>query len=133
MVIFTCSAQHAAVNSGQYDFCGWMPNTPSSLQLPPPTKKGKTSKEKMLQTFPDVNVTVKSMATVWLLSKHSSDSVYLGQYPEGHFSEDTPCKLIKAFQGQLKVLSAAIKARNESLEIPYTFMDPAEVENSVSI
>uniref|UniRef100_A0A3Q3M8J5 Lipoxygenase domain-containing protein n=1 Tax=Mastacembelus armatus TaxID=205130 RepID=A0A3Q3M8J5_9TELE len=117
----------------QYDFGGWMPNTPSSLQLPPPTTKGKSSEETMLQTFPDVNVTVQGMATVWLLSKQSSDFVPLGQYPEDHFKEETPCKLIKAFQGQLKVLSAAIKARNESLELPYTYMDPAELENSVAI
>uniref|UniRef100_A0A7N8XYP0 Hydroperoxide isomerase ALOXE3-like n=1 Tax=Mastacembelus armatus TaxID=205130 RepID=A0A7N8XYP0_9TELE len=133
MVIFTGSAQHSAVNSGQYDYGGWMPNTPTSLQLPPPTTKGKTSEETMLQTFPDVNVTVQGMSTVWLLSKQSSDFVPLGQYPEDHFSEDTPCKLIKAFQEELKVLSAAIKARNESLELPYTYMDPAEVENSVAI
>uniref|UniRef100_A0A8C9ZDH5 Uncharacterized protein n=1 Tax=Sander lucioperca TaxID=283035 RepID=A0A8C9ZDH5_SANLU len=106
MVIFTCSGQHSAVNTGQYDYGGWMPNTPISLQLPPPTTKGKTSKATMLQTFPDVNTTVQGMATMWLLSKQSSDFVPLGQYPEGHFSEKIPCKLIKDFQGELEGLSA---------------------------
>ncbi|KAA8578582.1 hypothetical protein FQN60_007927, partial [Etheostoma spectabile] len=73
MVIFTCSGQHSAVNAGQYDYGGWMPNNPISLQLPPPTTKGKTSEATMLQTFPDVNTTVQGMATLWLLSKRSSD------------------------------------------------------------
>ncbi|GAA6214827.1 arachidonate 12-lipoxygenase, 12R-type-like [Lates japonicus] len=133
MVIFTCSCQHSAVNSGQYDYGGWMPNTPISLQLPPPTKKGTTSKARMLQTFPDVNTTVQGMATMWLLSSQSSDFVPLGKYPEDHFSEEIPCKLIKDFQGELEVLSIDIKVRNESLEVPYTYMDPKEVENSVAI
>lgn len=52
-----------------------MPNTPVSLQLPPPTTKGTTSEATMLQTFPDINVTVQGMATMWLLSKQSSDFV----------------------------------------------------------
>ncbi|XP_041840057.1 polyunsaturated fatty acid lipoxygenase ALOX15B-like [Melanotaenia boesemani] len=133
MVIFTGSAQHAAVNSGQFDYGGWMPNTPSSLKLPPPTEKGKSSEDTILKTLPDVNVTVQGMATVWLLSKQSSDFVPLGQYPEDHFSEKTPCDLIKEFQKELQVLSTAIKARNEHLEVPYTYMDPEKVENSVAI
>ncbi|XP_034543074.1 hydroperoxide isomerase ALOXE3-like [Notolabrus celidotus] len=133
MVIFTCSAQHSAVNAGQYDYGGWMPNTPISLQLPPPTTKGTTSEATMLQTFPDVNTTVQGMATMWLLSKQSSDFVPLGRYPEDHFSEEIPHKLIKAFQGELQDLSEAIKARNKDLEVPYTYMDPTEVENSVAI
>ncbi|XP_044045068.1 polyunsaturated fatty acid lipoxygenase ALOX15B-like isoform X2 [Siniperca chuatsi] len=133
MVIFTCSAQHSAVNSGQYDYGGWMPNTPNSLQLPPPTTKGTTSKAMMLQTFPDVNTTVHEMATLWLLSQQSSDFVPLGHYPEDHFSEKIPFKLIKDFQGELEVLSLAIKVRNKSLEVPYTYLDPKEVENSVAI
>ncbi|XP_022621142.1 arachidonate 12-lipoxygenase, 12R-type-like [Seriola dumerili] len=133
MVIFTGSAQHSAVNTGQYDYGGWMPNTPISLQLPPPTTKGTTSEATMLQTFPDVSTTVQGMATMWLLSRQSSDFVPLGQYHEDHFSEEIPHKLIKDFQGELEVLSTAIKVRNRSLEIPYTYMDPQEVENSVAI
>ncbi|XP_024658423.2 arachidonate 12-lipoxygenase, 12R-type [Maylandia zebra] len=133
MVIYTCSAQHAAVNSGQFDYAGWMPNTPISLQLPPPTKKGTTSEATMLATFPDVNVTVQGMATVWLLSKQSSDFVPLGQYPEDHFTEEIPRKILKDFQTELEILSGVIKARNKHLNVPYTYMDPAVVENSVAI
>ncbi|XP_076583499.1 hydroperoxide isomerase ALOXE3-like [Chaetodon auriga] len=133
MVIFTCSAQHSAVNSGQYDYSGWMPNTPISLQLPPPTTKGTASEATMLQTLPDVGTTVRAMSTVWLLSKQSSDFIHLGCYPSDHFSEEIPCKVIKDFQGELEVLSGAIKVRNKSLEVPYTYMDPTEVENSVAI
>ncbi|XP_029298291.1 arachidonate 15-lipoxygenase B-like [Cottoperca gobio] len=133
MVIFTCSGQHSAVNNGQYDYGGWMPNSPMSLQLPPPTTKGTANEATMLQTFPDVNTTVQAMSTVWLLSRQSSDFVTLGQYPEEHFSEETPCELIKDFQGELDVLEAVIKARNRRLEVPYTYLNPAEVENSVAI
>ncbi|XP_014194775.2 hydroperoxide isomerase ALOXE3-like [Haplochromis burtoni] len=117
----------------QYDYGGWMPNTPISLQLPPPTTKGTTSEATMLATFPDVNVTVQGMATMWLLSKQSSDFVPLGQYPEEHFIEEIPCKILKDFQMELEDLSLVIKARNKRLEVPYTYMDPAELENSVAI
>lgn len=64
---------------------------------------------------------------------HCSHQVPLGQYPEEHFSEDIPRKAIKEFQGELQLLSAAIKERNNSLEVPYTYMDPEMVENSVAI
>ncbi|XP_029020092.1 hydroperoxide isomerase ALOXE3-like [Betta splendens] len=133
MVIFTGSCQHAAVNSGQYDYGGWMPNAPSTLQLPPPTRKGTTSEKTMLQTLPDISTTVQGMATMWLLSKQSSDFVPFGQYPEEHFSERIPCQLIKAFQAELKELSSDIRARNSTLKLPYPYLDPAELENSVAI
>uniref|UniRef100_A0A3B3BIJ4 Arachidonate 15-lipoxygenase type B n=1 Tax=Oryzias melastigma TaxID=30732 RepID=A0A3B3BIJ4_ORYME len=133
MVIFTGSAQHAAVNSAQYDYGGWMPNTPISLKRPPPTKKGVANEDTMLETLPDVNVTVQGMATLWLLSKQSSDFVPLGNTPEQHFSEDTPCEFIKNFQAELEEQSRRIKARNKKLEVPYKYLNPEEVENSVAI
>ncbi|XP_067439057.1 arachidonate 12-lipoxygenase, 12R-type-like [Thunnus thynnus] len=133
MVIFTGSCQHSAVNSGQYDYGGWMPNTPTSLQQPPPTTKGTTSKATMLQTFPDISTTVHGMSTLWLLSRQYSDFIPLGHYPNKHFTEEIPRKWIHDFQEDLKRLSDDIKARNKSLDIPYTYLDPAVVENSVAI
>ncbi|KAF1395303.1 hypothetical protein PFLUV_G00010140 [Perca fluviatilis] len=133
MVIFTCSGQHSAVNSGQYDYGGWMPNTPSTMQLPPPTTKGTTSEATMLQTLPNKGTTAKTMASLWLLSKEPSDFVPLGQYPEDHFSERLPCGLIKIFKGELEVLSARINIRNKKLDVPYIYMDPTKVENSVAL
>lgn len=59
--------------------------------------------------------------------------VPLGQYPEEHFGEKQPCKLIKRFQAELKVLTAEIKVENLKREIPYTYLDPLVAENSVSI
>ncbi|XP_059196990.1 arachidonate 12-lipoxygenase, 12R-type-like [Centropristis striata] len=133
MVIFTSSAQHSAVNTGQYDYSGWMPNSPVSLQHPPPTTKGTTSKATMLQTLPNKGATANGMAVLWLLSQQYSDFVPLGHYTQDHFCEKVPCKLIKAFQTELEVISAVIEARNKSLEIPYTYLDPADVDNSVAI
>lgn len=67
------------------------------------------------------------------LSRPCSDEVPLGHYPDGHFTEEIPLRLMKDFQQELQALSAAIQARNENLEIPYTYLDPANLENSVAI
>ena len=72
---YALSSNLSIMNSLQYDYDGWMPNTPITLQLPPPTTKGETSEATMLKTFPAINTTVHGMATVWLLSKQSSDFV----------------------------------------------------------
>uniref|UniRef100_A0A8C5BBE1 Arachidonate 15-lipoxygenase B-like n=1 Tax=Gadus morhua TaxID=8049 RepID=A0A8C5BBE1_GADMO len=133
MVIFTGSAQHAAVNSGQFDYGSWMPNTPPTLQRPPPTTKGTADERSLLETLPDINVTVHGMAIMWLLSKQSSDFVPLGHYPEEHFSERVPRQHMEIFKGELGLLSALIEARNLNLEIPCTFLDPPFLENSVAI
>uniref|UniRef100_H2MRU3 Arachidonate 15-lipoxygenase type B n=1 Tax=Oryzias latipes TaxID=8090 RepID=H2MRU3_ORYLA len=127
MVMFTCSAQHAAVNTGQYDLYGWMPNGPSTMQEPPPTQKGKADEARFLSTLPDVQTTVHILATIWLLSMQSSDFV------EEHFTEDFPKYKVTMFQGDLIKLSEDIKSRNENLRLPYTFLDPKLVENSVAI
>ncbi|XP_078527060.1 hydroperoxide isomerase ALOXE3-like isoform X3 [Lissotriton helveticus] len=133
MVIFTGSAQHAAVNSGQFDFLGWMPNSPSTMRQPPPKTKGTATLESVLEILPEVGTTANSMVTVRLLSTEPGDMRPLGTFPDEHFTEEEPKRCIKAFQERLSQISADIESRNASLPLKYGYLNPKVIENSVSI
>uniref|UniRef100_A0A8C7JZ16 Hydroperoxide isomerase ALOXE3-like n=1 Tax=Oncorhynchus kisutch TaxID=8019 RepID=A0A8C7JZ16_ONCKI len=133
MVIFTVTVQHAALNNGQFDFGGWMPNFAIALQQPPPTTKGQCTESTMLKTFPDINTTVHGMAAVYLLSSQSTDFVAFGNGYQDHFSEKTPLELIHETQNVLKKYNFEIQGRNVSLPLSYTYLNPNNVENSVAL
>ncbi|XP_005067625.1 polyunsaturated fatty acid lipoxygenase ALOX15B [Mesocricetus auratus] len=133
MVIFTCSAKHAAVSAGQFDSCVWMPNLPPTMQLPPPTSKGQVRPEGFIATLPPVNATCDVIIALWMLSKEPGDRRPLGHYPDEHFTEDAPRRSMSAFQRQLVQISRDIGERNRSLALPYIYLDPPHIENSVSI
>ncbi|XP_040309240.1 polyunsaturated fatty acid lipoxygenase ALOX15B isoform X1 [Herpailurus yagouaroundi] len=133
MVIFNCSAKHYAVSAGQFDSSIWMPNLPPTMQLPPPTSKGQTEPEGFIATLPAVNATCDIIVTLWLLSKEPGDRRPLGTYPEEHFIEEAPRRSIAAFQSRLAQISKDIQKRNKELALPYTYLDPPLIENSVSI
>ncbi|XP_063807648.1 polyunsaturated fatty acid lipoxygenase ALOX15B-like [Pseudophryne corroboree] len=133
MMIFTCSAQHAAVNSGQSDFYTWMPNGPPSMRSPPPTVKGVSTTQSILAALPEVNTTSLGISTVWLLSKEPLDRRHLGNYPDVRFTEEVPQTFIKNFQEKLAKISHSIKGRNKNMKLPYPYLDPSVIENSVSV
>ncbi|XP_047689916.1 hydroperoxide isomerase ALOXE3 isoform X4 [Prionailurus viverrinus] len=132
-IIFNCSAQHAAVNSGQHDFGAWMPNTPSSMRQPPPRTKGTATLKSYLDTLPEVNVTCNNLLLFWLVSQEPKDQRPLGTYPDQHFTEEAPRRSIAAFQNRLAQISQEIRERNQGLVLPYAYLDPPVIENSVSI
>ncbi|XP_034612948.1 hydroperoxide isomerase ALOXE3-like [Trachemys scripta elegans] len=133
MIVYCSSARHAAVNSGQYDFAAWMPNTPATLRAPPPTTKGTATLRSILDTLPAVNATCALLSLLAVVSYEPGDLRPLGYYPEEHFTEEEPKRLIAAFQARLAEISKEIQQRNKSLPISYPYLDPAEVQNSVSI
>ncbi|XP_057631922.1 polyunsaturated fatty acid lipoxygenase ALOX15B isoform X2 [Chionomys nivalis] len=133
MVIFTCSARHTAVSAGQFDSCVWMPNLPPTMQLPPPTSKGQARPESFIATLPPVNATCDVIIALWMLSKEPGDRRPLGHYPDEYFTEDAPRRSMAAFQRQLIQISKGIAGRNRGLALPYTYLDPPLIENSVSI
>ncbi|XP_076792661.1 hydroperoxide isomerase ALOXE3 isoform X2 [Arvicanthis niloticus] len=132
-IIFNCSAQHAAVNSGQHDFGAWMPNAPSSMRQPPPQTKGNTTMKSYLDTLPEVNTTCSNLLLFWLVSQEPKDQRPLGTYPDEHFTEEAPRRSIAAFQSCLAQISKDIRERNQNLALPYAYLDPPLIENSVSI
>ncbi|KAM9001748.1 hydroperoxide isomerase ALOXE3 [Sarcophilus harrisii] len=132
-IIFNCSAQHAAVNSGQHDFGAWMPNAPSSMRNPPLQTKGTTTLKTYLDTIPEVNITCNNLLLFWLVSQEPKDQRPLGTYPDEHFTEEVPRQSIAAFQNRLTQISQDIQNRNKTLALPYRYLDPPLIENSVSI
>ena len=80
LIIFTGSAQHAAVNFGQYEMYSFSPNAPPGLRLPPPTIKGKADMQTLLDTLPDKNSAALAVAISHMLSQYSQDEVKLTSY-----------------------------------------------------
>ncbi|XP_019838103.2 polyunsaturated fatty acid lipoxygenase ALOX15B isoform X2 [Bos indicus] len=69
-------------------------------------------------------------------AKHSAVSAGqrpLGTYPDEYFTEEAPRRSIAAFQSRLAEISRDIQERNHSLALPYPYLDPPLIENSVSI
>ncbi|XP_026791831.3 polyunsaturated fatty acid lipoxygenase ALOX12 [Pangasianodon hypophthalmus] len=133
VVIFTSTAQHAAVNNGQFDFCSWVPNTPCSMRQPPPTDKDSVTMELIMNTLPDVSQSCVEMAITWLLSRAQPDAIPLAQYEEQYFTELAAQKMIDNFRQDLKDIEVDILKQNKGLEPPYLYLCPSQIENSITI
>ena len=75
VIMFTGSAQHAAVNFGQYGIYGFVPNAPFTMQRPVPTKKGKMNRQDFLDALPDKNAAKGSINITYALSQYGEDEV----------------------------------------------------------
>ncbi|XP_029984476.1 hydroperoxide isomerase ALOXE3-like [Sphaeramia orbicularis] len=133
MVVFTVTGRHAALNDGQFDYHSWVPNGSLLLMKPPPTSKGQSSMKTVMETLPNLGDTVSFAALAWVLSQTYSDTVTIGQFPEERFDEPVPKQIIKEFQAELSYLSEAISSRNSQLEVPYIYLNPNRVQNSITI
>ncbi|XP_070213412.1 arachidonate 12-lipoxygenase, 12R-type [Bos mutus] len=133
IVIYTCSAKHAAVNTGQLEFTAWMPNFPSSMRNPPIQAKGLTTLETFLDTLPDIKTTCITLLVLWTLSREPDDKRPLGHFPDIHFVEEAPRRSIGTLRQRLAQISHNIRQRNKCLPIPYYYLDPVLIENSISI
>lgn len=77
LIMFTGSAQQSAVNFGQYDTYSYVPNSPFTLNCPPPIQKGSISYELLMKALPNEKDTQSTISTVSTLSSYSPDEVNL--------------------------------------------------------
>ncbi|MCJ8730663.1 hypothetical protein PDJAM_G00187030 [Pangasius djambal] len=133
VIIFTASAQHAAINFGQYDWCSWIPNSPPTMRKPPPTKKGQVDIEFIVNSLPDRGRSCWHLGAVWALSQFQDNELFLGMYSDEHFIDKPVKKAMEAFREKLDELSKAIKNRNEGKKLPYYYLSPDRIPNSVAV
>ena len=75
LIMFTGSAQHAAVNFGQFDIYGFAPNAPFTLHKPPPNKKGVTTFVDILESLPTLFTSGLAAGLTFALAEFSPDEV----------------------------------------------------------
>ncbi|KAG1930260.1 polyunsaturated fatty acid 5-lipoxygenase-like [Pimephales promelas] len=133
VVIFTASAQHAAVNFGQYDWLSWIPNSPSTMRKPPPAQKGQVDMKYIMESLPDRGRSSWHLGATWALSQFQDNEIFLGNYPDMYFTEQPVVEATKTFHKKLAEVTKVIKSRNENLQVPYWYLSPDRIPNSVAI
>ncbi|XBH72514.1 hypothetical protein VPH35_099784 [Triticum aestivum] len=119
-IIWTGSALHAAVNFGQYPYSGYHPNKPSASRRPMPSPG--SEEYALLERAPEkafiLTITNQFQALVGIslmeiLSKHSSDEVYLGQHDTPAWTSDAKAQeAFRRFGARLEGIEKQVVAMN---------------------
>ena len=74
-IVFDGSCQHAAVNFGQLDVYGFIPNAPSIMRQPPPSSKGVVDLKYVLDTLPTREQAGWQIAAAYALTQFADNEV----------------------------------------------------------
>lgn len=141
IIIWVASALHAAVNFGQYPYAGYLPNRPTVSRrfMPEPG----TPEYAELESNPDLAFlktitaqfqTLLGVSLIEILSRHSTDEIYLGQRDTPEWTSDT--EALAAFErfGEklMTIENRIIEMNNDSkwknrvgpVKLPYTLLYP---------
>ena len=131
-ILYTASAGHAAVNNGQYDMYGYAANVPGSLYSPPPRSKCQLTEKDFVDALPSFRKFAAQLVMIHLLS--IDGRLPLGGFHDARFA-DLPqvWPVIRDFRDRLDQISSEIEERNKGLAVPYTYLDPRSVSESVNI
>lgn len=158
-IIWLASAQHAALNFGQYPYGGYVPNRPPLMRRLIPDENDPEylsfhddPQRYFLSALPSLLQSTKYMAVVDTLSTHSPDEEYIGERQQtSTWSGDA--EIVEAFYGfsaEIQRIEKEIERRNKDTclrnrcgagVLPYELLVPSSepgvtcrgVPNSVSI
>ncbi|KAI3469558.1 hypothetical protein Pfo_026221 [Paulownia fortunei] len=147
IIIWVASALHAAVNFGQYPYAGYLPNRPTVSRRFMP--KPGTPEFAELESNPDVAFlktitaqfqTLLGVSLIEILSRHSTDEIYLGQRDTPNWTTDNqPLEAFQRFSAALVEIETRITDRNNNrklrnrsgpVKMPYTLLYPNTSGNS---
>ncbi|KAL4218062.1 Arachidonate 5-lipoxygenase [Mactra antiquata] len=129
-IIYTCSVGHAT-SLKQYDEYAFPPNYPTILRGTPPTSKEPLTEEHILESLPDKTTSMNVMIITKILSQKVSKS--LGDFDVNYVYDPRAIEVIKGFREELKKITSTIKYLNKSRLTSYTYLDPVNVPNAISI
>ena len=147
IIIWVASALHAAVNFGQYPYAGYLPNRPTISRrfMPEPGTPEYAELESnpdsaFLKTITAQFQTLLGVSLIEILSRHSTDEVYLGQRDTADWTSDKePIAAFERFRNNLVDIEKRIVERNKDkrrknrvgpVKMPYTLLYPNTLDYS---
>ncbi|KAK9086785.1 hypothetical protein Syun_029179 [Stephania yunnanensis] len=146
-IIWVASALHAAVNFGQYPYAGFLPNRPTISRrfMPEPGTPEYAELESnpdkaYLKTITSQLPTLLGITLIEILSRHSSDEIYLGQRETPEWTSDLEAlEAFERFSEKLVEIETKILEMNENImlrnrtgpvNVPYTLLYPSTSDYS---
>ncbi|KAJ1697362.1 hypothetical protein LUZ63_005874 [Rhynchospora breviuscula] len=146
-IIWVASALHAAVNFGQYSYAGYLPNRPTISRQRMPEAGTKEYDELtmdpekvFLKTITSKLQTILGISLIEILSRHSTDEVYLGQRDTKEWtSDERAVRAFEQFKNRLEGIEKNIlemnndkklKNRRGPVQMPYMLLYPNTSDES---
>ena len=130
LIIFTASAQHAAVNFPQKDLMSFTPAMPTASYAALEKLGDETTEADYLSLLPPLNQAQEQLKLLHLLgSVHFSE---LGRYDNGHFEETQVESPLQRFQNRLDEITEIIHQRNRDRPT-YEYLLPKNIPQSINI
>ena len=131
MLLFTGSAQHAAVNFAQAGVMTFVPLAPGATYRAAPPTRADAALNPGLDQYPPLDMAAEQLDFLTLLgSLHHSK---LGDYAFLHFKDLRVHGHLKAFQAELERIGGIIEQRNTTRREPYPYLQPSLIPQSINI
>ncbi|BAY87447.1 lipoxygenase-like protein [Calothrix parasitica NIES-267] len=130
LIIFTASAQHAAVNFPQGDMMIYAAAVPLAGYQPASILEGKVTQEDYLNLLPPLEQAQEQLNLVYLLG-----SIYyktLGDYSDNYFKDALVKPALQEFRNNLLEAEATIHQRNQNRPT-YEYLLPSKIPQSINI
>lgn len=130
-IVFIAGPGHSAVNFPQFPFMGFMSNMPGATYQPVDGSNWPSDNASLAQILPPYRTTLEAVTMVYFLSNCRTSK--LGHYGPLHFLDREVRKLVDTFQSELEAIEADIEARDAKRLMPYPYLRPSQVLQSISI
>ncbi len=131
MIIFTASAQHAAVNFAQADLMTFAPAVPLATYRGAPLSASESANNPLLDMLAPMDIAMLQVEVLSVLG-----GVYhtrLGAYPTSWFHDMAIHAELERFQRELVTIGRTIDARNRTRLAPYPYFVPERIPQSINI
>lgn len=128
VVIFTCAPLHSCLNLAQYEYMTFVPNMPYAAYHPIPTTKG-VDMATIVKIMPPFQRAIAQILWTDILSAFQYDK--LGFYDED-FVDPKAQAVLQRFQDNLQQVEAKIDRQNQIRPVPYNYLKPSRIMNSIN-